>query len=32
MAVRVLSEVQTIEDAAIARRVARMWPLLTIKG
>lgn len=24
--------VQTVEDAAIARRVARMWPLLTIKG
>lgn len=24
--------VQTVEDAAIARRVARLWPLLTIKG
>jgi tRNA-splicing ligase RtcB len=24
--------VQTVEDAAVARRVARMWPLLTIKG
>ena len=24
--------VQTVEDASIARRVARMWPLLTIKG
>jgi tRNA-splicing ligase RtcB (3'-phosphate/5'-hydroxy nucleic acid ligase) len=24
--------VQTVEDAGIARRVARMWPLLTIKG
>jgi tRNA-splicing ligase RtcB (3'-phosphate/5'-hydroxy nucleic acid ligase) len=24
--------VQTVEDAAIAKRVARMWPLLTIKG
>jgi tRNA-splicing ligase RtcB (3'-phosphate/5'-hydroxy nucleic acid ligase) len=24
--------VQTVEGAAIARRVARMWPLLTIKG
>jgi len=24
--------VQTVEDAKIARRVARMWPLLTIKG
>jgi hypothetical protein len=24
--------VQTVEDAAIACRVARLWPLLTIKG
>ncbi len=24
--------VQTVEDAGVARRVARMWPLLTIKG
>ncbi|MEO7731574.1 MAG: RtcB family protein [Kofleriaceae bacterium] len=24
--------VQTVEDADVARRVARMWPLLTIKG
>ena len=24
--------VQTVEDARVARRVARMWPLLTIKG
>jgi hypothetical protein len=24
--------VQTVEDAAIAHRVARMWPLLTVKG
>ena len=24
--------VQTVEDAKVARRVARMWPLLTIKG
>jgi len=24
--------VQTVEDAEVARRVARMWPLLTIKG
>ena len=24
--------VQTVEDAGIARRVARLWPLLTIKG
>jgi len=24
--------VQTVEDASVARRVARMWPLLTIKG
>jgi tRNA-splicing ligase RtcB (3'-phosphate/5'-hydroxy nucleic acid ligase) len=24
--------IQTVEDAAIARRVARLWPLLTIKG
>lgn len=24
--------VKTVEEAAIARRVARMWPLLTIKG
>lgn len=24
--------VQTVEDAGIARRVARTWPLLTIKG
>lgn len=24
--------VQTVEDAAVARRVARTWPLLTIKG
>ncbi len=24
--------VQTVEDAQIAKRVARMWPLLTIKG
>lgn len=24
--------VQTVEDAQVARRVARMWPLLTIKG
>jgi len=24
--------VQTVEDARIARRVARMWPILTIKG
>jgi tRNA-splicing ligase RtcB (3'-phosphate/5'-hydroxy nucleic acid ligase) len=24
--------VQTVEDAHVARRVARMWPLLTIKG
>jgi len=24
--------VQTVEDAQIARRVARLWPLLTIKG
>lgn len=24
--------VTTVEDAAIAKRVARMWPLLTIKG
>lgn len=24
--------VETVEDAAIARRVARLWPLLTIKG
>jgi tRNA-splicing ligase RtcB (3'-phosphate/5'-hydroxy nucleic acid ligase) len=24
--------VQTVEQASIARRVARMWPLLTIKG
>jgi tRNA-splicing ligase RtcB len=24
--------VQTVEDAHIARRVARLWPLLTIKG
>jgi tRNA-splicing ligase RtcB len=24
--------VQTIENAGVARRVARLWPLLTIKG
>jgi tRNA-splicing ligase RtcB len=24
--------VQTVEEASVARRVARMWPLLTIKG
>ena len=24
--------VQTVEDAGVARRVARTWPLLTIKG
>lgn len=24
--------VETVEDAKVARRVARMWPLLTIKG
>jgi tRNA-splicing ligase RtcB (3'-phosphate/5'-hydroxy nucleic acid ligase) len=24
--------VQTVEDAGVARRVARLWPLLTIKG
>jgi tRNA-splicing ligase RtcB (3'-phosphate/5'-hydroxy nucleic acid ligase) len=24
--------VQTVEDAGVAKRVARMWPLLTIKG
>ena len=24
--------VQTVEDAHVARRVARLWPLLTIKG
>lgn len=24
--------VQTVEDAGIARRIARLWPLLTIKG
>jgi tRNA-splicing ligase RtcB len=24
--------VQTVEDAGIARRVARLWPLMTIKG
>jgi tRNA-splicing ligase RtcB len=24
--------VQTVEDARVARRVARMWPLLTVKG
>jgi len=24
--------VQTVEDADVARRVARLWPLLTIKG
>jgi tRNA-splicing ligase RtcB len=24
--------VQTVEDAKVARRVARLWPLLTIKG
>ena len=24
--------VQTVEDAGIARRVARLWPLLTVKG
>lgn len=24
--------VQTVEDAQVARRVARLWPLLTIKG
>jgi RNA-splicing ligase RtcB len=24
--------VQTVEDAAVARRVARLWPVLTIKG
>ena len=24
--------VQTVEDAGLARRVARLWPLLTIKG
>lgn len=28
----IMPVVQTVEDAAIARRVARMWPLLTIKG
>jgi tRNA-splicing ligase RtcB len=24
--------VQTVEDAGVARRVARLWPLLTVKG
>ena len=24
--------VQTVGDAGIARRVARLWPLMTIKG
>ncbi len=24
--------VETVEEAGIARRVARLWPLLTIKG
>ena len=24
--------VQSIEDAAVARRVARLWPLVTVKG
>jgi tRNA-splicing ligase RtcB len=28
----IIPVVQTIEDAGVAKRVARMWPLLTIKG
>jgi tRNA-splicing ligase RtcB len=28
----VVPVVQTVEDASVARRVARMWPVLTIKG